>query len=117
MDFAFNLFIILLDIFFAREKEEFGISFVLLMAILGIIIECPLDIGLMSKTAMLSLFSSIFFDGISPSIMDRNMSLFDFEDFDCCLSISSSAWGERDSICFSAAAFWASGMLFTWSLS
>jgi len=112
VDFALSFLIILFDIFLAKEKDEFGISFVLLTCFFGIIITCPFEIGFISKTAMFSLFSSIFFEGISPSTTDLKMSFFDFGDF-CCFSISSSARDDKDSICFNAACFCCSGRFCT----
>ena len=57
--FGLKFVSIFFDIFFAREKADFGSLSDSNIAFLGIIIMWPLDMGFISRTARQSLFSSI----------------------------------------------------------
>jgi len=78
--FAFNFVSILPAIFFAKAKADVGIALASETAFFGIIIVCPFEIGLISNTAIESVFSSIILLGISFSTINRKIP-FD-EEFD-----------------------------------
>src|SRR3989344_8552788 len=62
----FSFSFIFFAIFLAKENAWLGISFSL-EVFLGIIIICPLVIGLISSTAKAFEFSAILYEGILPS--------------------------------------------------
>ena len=110
--FDFKIFDTRWEIFFARVKAWTGIFFAFVTCFLGMIIMCPSLIGRMSNTAMACLFSSIFFEGISPCTICLKISCFDGFDFEpdaCCSSIASRASLDIAFICSWAARFCSSG--------
>ena len=71
--FDFSLFSIFFASFFARVNACVGKSLLFFTSCFGIIIMWPFEIGFMSRTAIASLFSSIFLDVISPAMTARKM--------------------------------------------